>query len=320
MSKPATPTTILLVTGLSGAGKTTALNQLEDLGWETIDNLPLRLVGRLLKMPRGQGQAGGNLPLALGFDSRTRGFSPQQLIEQVKKLQESADIAISTLFLDCQGSELGRRFAETRRPHPLAHDRPAADGIAQERSIMQPLRRWSDMVIDTTNLAVNNLKTLMRERFDQGYARGTTLSVTSFGFSRGVPHNADLIFDLRFLRNPHWVPELRAQTGQDAPVCDYVIADPAFDEAFAKIRDLVLFLLPKYEAEAKAYVNIAFGCTGGRHRSVCFTEVFADMLRGQGYAPSVDHRDLGSRPVDSLENLRRGDHDDSPPSKEMQPS
>jgi len=300
MSDPAAPKTILLVTGLSGAGKSTVLNQLEDLGWETIDNLPIRLVGQLLKLPS------GDAPLALGFDSRTRGFTPEELIQQVKKLHSKRGDDISTLFLDCQGWELERRFSETRRPHPLAQDRPAADGIAQERSIMAPLRRWADMVIDTSKLSVSDLKAQVRERFDTGHARGTTITVTSFGFSRGVPHNADLIFDLRFLRNPHWVDDLRPLTGLDDAVCDYVRADSDFDSAFAKIRDLVLFLLPRYQAEAKAYVNIGFGCTGGRHRSVCFAATFAEMLREEGYSPIIEHRDLGSRPVDSLENLRNG--------------
>ncbi len=316
MTEPAALKTILLVTGLSGAGKSTALNQLEDLGWETVDNLPIRLVGRLLKTPPAEGQQRLDVPLALGFDSRTRGFAPEELVAQVKKLQKAQDVTISTLFLDCQGAELGRRFAETRRPHPLALDRPAADGIAQERSIMEPLRRWADMVIDTTGLAVNDLKTLVRERFEEVQSRGTTLSVTSFGFSRGVPHNADLIFDLRFLRNPHWIDKLRPLTGLDAAVCDYVRADSDFDEAFAKIRDLVLFLLPRYESEGKAYVNIAFGCTGGRHRSVCFAESFADMLSAEGYAPSIGHRNLGSRPMDSLENFRDGDLSGSSPQEE----
>ena len=307
MTERAAPKTILLVTGLSGAGKSTALNQLEDLGWETVDNLPIRLVGRLLKTPPAEGQERGDVPLALGFDSRTRGFAPEDLVDQVKKLQKAQDVTISTLFLDCQGAELGRRFAETRRPHPLALDRPAADGIAEERSLMEPLRRWADTVIDTTGLAVNDLKTLVRERFEEVQSRGTTLSVTSFGFSRGVPHNADLIFDLRFLRNPHWIDKLRPLTGLDAAVGDYVRADTDFDEAFAKIRELVLFLLPRYESEGKAYVNIAFGCTGGRHRSVFFAESFARMLREEGYAPSIGHRNLASRPVDSLENFRDGD-------------
>ncbi|WP_420607900.1 RNase adapter RapZ [Novosphingopyxis sp.] len=307
MTERAAPKTILLVTGLSGAGKSTALNQLEDLGWETVDNLPIRLVGRLLKTPPAEGQERGDVPLALGFDSRTRGFAPEDLVDQVKKLQKAQDVTISTLFLDCQGAELGRRFAETRRPHPLALDRPAADGIAEERSLMEPLRRWADTVIDTTGLAVNDLKTLVRERFEEVQSRGTTLSVTSFGFSRGVPHNADLIFDLRFLRNPHWIDKLRPLTGLDAAVGDYVRADTDFDEAFAKIRELVLFLLPRYESEGKAYVNIAFGCTGGRHRSVFFAESFARMLQEEGYAPSIGHRNLASRPVDSLENFRDGD-------------
>ncbi len=306
MSDPLPPKSILLVTGLSGAGKSTVLNQLEDMGWETVDNLPIRLVGRLLETPPSAGRGPSEVSLALGFDSRTRGFAPQDLIAQVKRLNEGNGLQVETLFLDCQGNELERRFAETRRPHPMAQDRPAADGIAQERSLMEPLRRWAEMVIDTTGFAINDLKRLVRERYEDGHSRGTTLSVTSFGFSRGVPHNADLIFDLRFLRNPHWQPDLRPLTGLDKRVCDYVTGDEDFDTAFARIRDLVLFLLPKYQAQGKAYVNIAFGCTGGRHRSVCFAEAFAAMLHANGYSPSVGHRNLDSRPVDSLENFGNG--------------
>jgi RNase adapter protein RapZ len=291
---------VLLVTGLSGAGKTTAIKTLEDLGWEAVDNFPIRLAGPLLALPSPEGRSEPYIPLALGFDTRTRGFNTDKLIAQIKQLQKRDDLEIMMLFLDCAGSEIERRYSETRRRHPLAQDRPAIDGIAQERHLMGPLRRWADLVIDTTKLSASDLAAEIREKFRVATG-GMTVSTMSFGFSRGVPHNADLVFDMRFLKNPHWDPELRPLTGMDQPVADYVSHDPEYAGAIQRIRELLLYLLPRYDAQGKAYVSIAFGCTGGRHRSVFVTEQFAQILTAAGFAPSVSHRDLNSRPIDSLE-------------------
>lgn len=291
---------ILLVTGLSGAGKTTALKTLEDLGWEAVDNFPIRLAGPLLALPSPEGRSEADIPLALGFDTRTRGFNTSRLIEQVKQLQKRSDLEIMMLFLDCAGSEIERRYSETRRRHPLAQDRPAIDGIAQERALMEPLRSWADLVIDTSKLSSSDLQGEIREKFRVATG-GMTVSVMSFGFSRGVPHNADLIFDMRFLKNPHWDPVLRPLTGLDAPVADYVSKDTEYAGAVERIKDLLLYLLPRYDAQGKAYVTIAFGCTGGRHRSVFVSEQFGQILRDAGYKPTVSHRNLHSRPIDSLE-------------------
>jgi RNase adapter protein RapZ len=291
---------VLLVTGLSGAGKTTALKTLEDLGWEAVDNFPIRLAGPLLAMPSPEGRTEPDVPLALGFDTRTRGFNTDKLIEQVKQLQKRGDLEIMMLFLDCAGSEIERRYSETRRRHPLAQDRPAIDGIAQERHLMGPLRRWADLVIDTTKLSASDLQGEIRERFRVATG-GMTVSIMSFGFSRGVPHNADLVFDMRFLKNPHWDAQLRPLTGLDPPVADYVSKDPEYAGAVERIRELLLYLLPRYDAQGKAYVSIAFGCTGGRHRSVYVAEQFAQILNQAGFTPTVSHRDLNSRPIDSLE-------------------
>lgn len=298
--------TILLVTGLSGAGKTTVLKTLEDLGWEAVDNFPIRLAGPLLDIPATGGRAAPMIPLALGFDSRTRGFKADTLIKQIKQLQKRPDLNIMTLFLDCAGTEIERRYAETRRRHPMAQDRPAMDGIAQERMMMEPLRRWAETVVDTSKMSAHELQNDIRERFSSEATPHSIISITSFGFSRGVPHNVDLVFDLRFLRNPHWDNQLRPLTGLDAEVSDYVEADPAYDEAMAKIRDLLAFLLPLYDAQGKAYVNIAFGCTGGRHRSVHVAEQFGRWLRNDGYSPTVTHRNLTSRPIDALEGPANG--------------
>lgn len=291
---------LMLVTGLLGAGKSTALNVLEDLGWEVIDNFPIRLLDRLIDSadaPASDLRA----PLAIGFDSRTRGFDPNKVIARVKQLSARADLEVTTLFLDCAGRELERRYNETRRRHPLAQDLPAAAGIAAERELMEPLRRWADMVISTTDFTSNDLQQAVRERFGADAPAEMTISVSSFGFARGMPPIADLVFDMRFLDNPHWDPDLREQTGKDPAVAAHIARDPAWDEAFARIRDLILLLLPRYKAQGKAYVNFAFGCTGGRHRSVFTAEQMAAALRQAGYSPSVLHRNLSARAADLVE-------------------
>lgn len=300
------PQKILLITGVSGAGKTTALKTLEDLGWETVDNFPIKLAGQLLKIPASGGENGPDTPLALGFDSRTRGFDAEALIQQIRKLQAQPNLEIMTLFLDCAGTEIERRYAETRRRHPMAQDRPALDGIAIDRTVMEPLRRWAEAVIDTSKLSAHDLQVVIRERFSSDTSPHSNITVSSFGFSRGVPHNADLVFDLRFLRNPHWDSNLRPMTGLDMAVADYVAADPKYDEVMLKIRDLLRLLLPLYDAQGKAYINIAFGCTGGRHRSVHVAETFGTWLREDGIALMVAHRDLASRPIDALEEPANG--------------
>jgi RNase adapter protein RapZ len=291
---------VLLVTGLLGAGKTTALRVLEDLGWETIDNFPIRMLERLIDSPAGAGPE-IRAPLAIGFDSRTRGFDPHRVIVLVKKLSQRDDLQLTTLFLDCSGQELERRYNETRRPHPLAGDMPAASGIAAERELLEPLRRWADVVISTTEFSANQLQQSIREQFSPEPGAGMTVTVTSFGFARGMPPIADLVFDMRFLDNPHWEPELKPLTGQDPPVGDYIRKDPAFAEAYERIRDLLLQLLPRYRAQGKAYVTIAFGCTGGRHRSVFVAEQMAAALREAGFSPTLLHRNLGSRAADLIE-------------------
>jgi UPF0042 nucleotide-binding protein len=294
---------LLLVTGMAGAGKTTVLKVLEDLGWEVIDNFPIRMLEGLIGNPSSRGDL--RMPLAIGFDTRTRGFDPNKIIQRVKKLNQRDDLELTTVFLDCSGKELERRYNETRRRHPLADDMPVAAGIAAERELLEPMRRWADMVIDTTEFAVNELQQVIRERFaDQG-DQAMTVTISSFGFSRGMPPAADLVFDMRFLDNPHWIAELRPLTGQDAAVGEHIRKDPAFTEAFNHIRDLILMLLPRYQAQGKAYVHIAFGCTGGRHRSVFVAEAIAAALRGHGFSPTLLHRNLGSRAADLLEGGSR---------------
>lgn len=294
-SAPESPQRILLVTGMLGAGKTTVLRELEDLGWESIDNFPIRLFERLI------GGEHAPHPLAVGFDCRTRGFVPSAIIDKVGRLKAHGRLAITSLFLDCAGHELERRFNETRRRHFLARDMPVTAGIAAERELLAPLRDWADMLIDTTRFSVNDLKQTIRDRFATTAPREMTVTVTSFGFARGMPPAADLVFDMRFLDNPHWEPSLRELTGQEEAVRAHISSDPVFDSSFAKIRDLLLELLPRYAAQGKSYVNIAFGCTGGRHRSVYVAERIAEALRENGFSPTVLHRNLGSRTAGTVE-------------------
>ncbi len=292
---------ILLVTGMSGAGKSTTLRALEDMGWEVVDNLPIRLLGPLLATPTGDAVEPIERPLAVGVDTRTRSFNADSIVRTIKRLRDQQGHDVATVFLDCAGAELDRRYSETRRRHPLAEDRPAADGIAREREILEPLRRWADQLIDTTAFSINELQQEVRRRFALSERGGPTVNVMSFGYARGLPRNADLVFDMRFLRNPHWDEQLRSGTGLDAEVADYIRADPAYDDAMALLERLLATLIPRYQAEGKSYVTIAFGCTGGRHRSVHVAEHIAAFLREIGYAPGVIHRNMTSQPQESLE-------------------
>jgi UPF0042 nucleotide-binding protein len=298
------PKRLLLVTGLSGAGKSTALRTLEDIGWEVVDNLPLSLLEHLLSTPLAKGSARRRRPLAIGIDSRTRDFDAQRIVEQIKALAGDHEFPVETLFFDCAGSELVRRYSETRRRHPLAPDRPATDGIAAERELMAPLRRWADHVIDTTDTAPNALQQQIRDRFGTP-ADAPTLTIMSFGFARGLPRNADNVFDMRFLRNPYWEDALRDLTGRDQAVADYIAGDEAY-EAVSRIEALLLSLLPRYREEGKSYVTVAFGCTGGRHRSVHVAERVVARLREAGFSPTLEHRDLGARPREEVDGGRGG--------------
>ncbi|MEY2943006.1 MAG: RNase adapter RapZ [Pseudomonadota bacterium] len=301
--KTATKQRVLLVTGMLGAGKTTALRVLEDLGWEVMDNFPIRLLERLLDSHEADHDE--HTPLAIGFDSRTRGFNPHAITSLVKKLNQRHDLELTTIYLDCSGEELQRRYNETRRRHHLAIDMPAASGISAEREIMEPLRRWADMVISTTAFAANELQQAIRELFAPDYGPDITLTISSFGFARGMPPVADFVFDMRFLDNPHWDPAIRPLTGQDAAVAEFIQNDPAFAEVYNQILQLLLTVLPRFKDKAKAYVHIAFGCTGGKHRSVYMAEKIAAALLQHAYRPTILHRNLANRATDLIHGAAR---------------
>jgi UPF0042 nucleotide-binding protein len=299
------PKRILFVTGMSGAGKKTALKALEDMGWETVDNLPLSLLDRLLAASPPEGSVDTDRPLAIGIDSRTRDFDSRRIVARARSLREGGRDT-SILFLDCSEAEITRRYSETRARHPLAQDRPIEDGIIHERELLAPLREAADDLIETTDRTTNQLQAVLRRSFGESFGAGAALTVMSFAFARGVPRDADLVFDMRFLRNPHWVPELKPHSGLHPDVAAYIAGDPAYDEAKTRIEELIILLLPRYEAEGKSYVTIAVGCTGGKHRSVHFAESLASRLRQAGFSPTVRHRDLTQAKQDAGESTLPG--------------
>jgi len=277
----------VLVTGLSGAGKSSAMKALEDLGYETIDNLPLSLLTAVLS-PEADRTAQG---IAINVDSRSRGFATDQFLRRIATLRERADLDLQVLFLDCSEVVLAQRYTETRRLHPMAQGRPVTDGIALEQQLMHDVRDDADEVIDTTLLSTNDLKRLIAGRFPLDEHIGLSVTVMSFSFKKGLPREADLVLDVRFLANPHWVLELRPGTGRDAPVAAHIMADPAFAEFDERVAGLLGFLVPLYRREGKSYLTIAFGCTGGRHRSVFMAERIGRVLREGGHRVTVIHRD-----------------------------
>lgn len=291
----AAPPPLLVISGMSGAGKSTTLKALEDLDYEAVDNLPLGLVETLLASAEGTAPP---RPLAFGIDTRTRAFNAEALAARLRALRaEGVDVRL--VYLDCSDDELMRRFSETRRRHPLAADRPAADGVARERELTAPLKRWADLVIDTTDLSASDLRRRIAELLGRGGRHPLTVTLQSFGFAHGLPRNADLVFDMRFLANPHWDMALRPLTGEDPAVAAFVAGDPAYAPAIDRIADLLLTLLPGYGREGKAYLTIAIGCTGGRHRSVAVARELAARLTAAGYALSVVHRDVASHGNDA---------------------
>jgi RNase adapter protein RapZ len=279
---------LVLVTGLSGAGHSTALRALEDAGYEAVDNLPLAL----LNLPAGLDRPSFDRPMAIAVDSRTRGFTADALLDRIQRLRAEPGLKVTLVFLTCSDEALQRRFTETRRRHPLAQDRPIADGIRQERMLLDGLAASADLVIDSTDLGIADLKRLIQGHFALDHRPGLAVTVMSFSYRHGLPREADLVFDTRFLANPHYRQELRGLTGRDAPVGAYIEADPAYARFFADLTDMLVPLMPGFEREGKSYLTLAVGCTGGRHRSVFVAERLAAWLTAQGRPVALRHRDI----------------------------
>lgn len=279
---------LVLVTGMSGAGRATALHILEDFGYEAIDNLPMDLLEQLVV---------GNTELrnlAIGIDCRTHRFSAETFLNVLGRLRsmEPARLETSLLFLDGSDDALERRFTATRRRHPLTLDRPLTDGILAERSLLAPLQTAADLVVDTTDLRPVDLQHLLKSRFAMTTTPGMAIFLQSFSYRRGLPRQADLVFDLRFLRNPFYEPTLRSRDGRDSQVAAFIRNDPAYETFFTGLTELLKPLLARYEDEGKTYLTIALGCTGGQHRSVFVAQELTDWAREAGYEVSLNHREL----------------------------
>lgn len=281
---------VLLITGMSGAGKTSALKVLEDLGYEAVDHAPLSLLGRLV-LPE-SGERGPRRPLAVGIDIRTRDFAIEPFLNQLAELSGAAGGTVRLVFLDCDDEELRRRYTATRHAHPLATDRPIADGIALERQMISSLRQHSDVVIDTSAMSPGELKRVLHGHFGPTPESGLAVFVTSFSFRLGLPREADLVFDVRFLANPHYQAQLKMLTGRDEAVAEYITRDDGFKPFMDALAGLMRPLLPRYAAEGKSCLTVAIGCTGGRHRSVFVAEQLAAWLEAEGYRAHRFHRDL----------------------------
>jgi len=275
---------IVVVTGMSGAGRSSALRVLEDLGYFCVDNLPPRLAPELVSL------LGNDIArIGLGIDVRTGTFlvGAEKLIEELT----AGGHEVEVIFLDCADDALVRRYSETRRPHPLAPGGDVLEAIGRERERLSSLRGRAKRVIDTSRLSVHDLRRLLVEHLSKENAVSMQVRIVSFGFKYGLPVDADLVFDVRYLANPHFIPELKPLTGRDAPVSDYVLQSTEAQELLADVKQLLDRTLPRYEREGKAYLTIAIGCTGGRHRSVALTEALGKML-GEKRTVSISHRDI----------------------------
>lgn len=280
---------IVFVSGLSGAGMSSALKNLEDFGFEVFDNIPLSMIDQLLESDTDKTSA----PIAFGLDSRTRHFSPPDIIQKKQDLEQSGQYSVSLCFVTCTDDVIQNRYSLTRRPHPLAREQSIHTGISIERTWLNPLRDHADMTIDTTDMSVHDLKRLLDSRYNTQNKEGRIfVTIMSFGFKNATPREADMMLDVRFLSNPHWEKKLRPLTGQEEEVKKYIEKDDAFEPFITKTKDLLDLILPRYEVEGKSYVTIAVGCTGGKHRSVHVAETLHDYIKGLKYPTSLRHRDL----------------------------
>ena len=277
---------VVLVTGPSGAGRTTAIRTLEDLGFEVIDNLPLSLLPRLIDGPA------LDHPIALGIDVRNRDFGVEALIRVMDTLARRPDIDDHVLYIDCADTRLVQRYSETRRSHPLAPREAPLNGILREKELLLPIRSRADILIDSSEASPHDLRAEVEEWFAAPGGRTLSLTVQSFSYKRGLPRGLDIVHDVRFLRNPHWDAVLRDRDGRDPEVHDHIAQDPLFEPFVERVLDTTRFLLPAYKAEGKAHLSIGFGCSGGKHRSVALAEHLSAALAEDGWPVSKRHREL----------------------------
>jgi len=286
---------ILIVSGLSGAGKTLALKTLEDMRFEAMDNVPLNMLADVVRSEArqsGEAEAASKAGLAIGIDSRSRAFTADQFLTELGSLNDTAEIDIQLLFLDCDDTVLQRRYQETRRRHPLSGDGSVQQGIDRERTMMMPLQEIADHVMDTSSFTNPEFRQVMAKKFHPASDESLTIAIHSFSYRLGLPQQADLVFDVRFLKNPHYEESLRDGTGQDIAVATFIEADPDLPAFMDHLSNLLFWLLPKYRDEGKSYLDIAIGCTGGQHRSVFVAEAISKLLREKGFAVRAVHRDI----------------------------
>jgi UPF0042 nucleotide-binding protein len=298
---PATGQEIVIMTGPAGSGRSTAIGALEDLGFEAIDNLPLSFLPRLFAGPP------MTRPVVIGIDPRNPEFAVDRLLSLLAEVAEAAGRAPVLVYLDCDASTLVRRYSETRRRHPLSPRETPLVGIERELALLAPLRARADLLIDTGGMTPHDLRAEMARHFDPEASDGAlAVTLQSFSYKRGTPRGADMVIDVRFLRNPHWEADLRGRDGCDPAVAAFVAADPSYAPFYARLVDLIRFLLPAYRAEGKSYFGLGLGCTGGRHRSVALAEALAKTLAADGWQVSIRHRDLERAPGDAAPGVEMG--------------
>ena len=282
---------VVLVTGLSGAGRSTCLKILEDYGFEAVDNIPLNFIPALLVNGSSQSTVTKKNKIAIGIDARTRDFDEKTLLEYASQIK-SSDYLVSIVFVDCADETLIKRFTETRRKHPLSNGLSIIDGIKMERQLLTDIRKKSDLLIDTTGLSISDLSLVLSRRLELKNANRLTLSLLSFGFRNGLPAEADTILDVRFLSNPHYNEQLRPLDGRNKEIGAFIKADPRFSIFFNGFKNFLDPLLPFYADEGKSYLTIAIGCTGGKHRSVFVAERLNNWLKRRDFIVTLRHRDL----------------------------
>lgn len=274
---------LIIITGASGAGRTTAINVFEDVGFETVDNIPISMIDSLvLSKTR-------NKNLALGVDIRTREFSPKNLRKLLSKYKK---MVVKIIFLDCDSNKLLKRFNETRRSHPLSGVKSLSEALAEEMEYLKPIKDFANIIIDTTDYSPTDLREKLLNNLSIAKIKKFSILIQSFSYKNGLPRNLDMIFDCRFLKNPYWISHLKKLDGRDKKVQDFLSSSKEFKIFFSKVLSLINFLIPQVQKEGKSQFSIGFGCTGGQHRSVVFVNMLSNKLNNDGHNVLSNHRDL----------------------------